>query len=169
MGKDSDNYRRVRLESLLSAPESFGSSYEEESKILKLRMQLNIEKESSDYFMFGAFADEELVGICGFVKESQRKIRHKGVIVQMFVKAEFQGQGIGEGLLRSIIRYVFSNPEMEQLTLGVVTDNKKAIRLYEKIGFTEYGLHQKYFKKNGLYYDQKLMILYKENFNWSGK
>jgi RimJ/RimL family protein N-acetyltransferase len=165
---DSQNYRMLRLESLMKAPESFGSSYEEESLIPRLRMEANIEKESSDQLMFGAYDNKLLVGICGFMRENQRKSRHRGVIVQMFVKEKYQGKGVGERLIRSIVKYAFSVAAVEQLTLGVVTTNEKALRLYEKLGFQEYGVHYKYFKIGDRYFDQKLMILYKENFNQEG-
>jgi RimJ/RimL family protein N-acetyltransferase len=164
VSQDSLKYRDLRLESLLKAPNSFGSSYEEEHFLPKLRMQNYIEKESSDQFIFGAFDNGNLIGICGFMREARMKSRHRGTIVQMYIKEEYQRKGIGTRLLRSLIKYSFSDKQIEHLTLGVVTDNEKAINLYQKIGFQAYGVHKKYFKKENLYLDQQLMILYKEEY-----
>ena len=41
--------------------------------------------------------------------------------------------------------------------LGVVTTNASAIRLYQRCGFTVYGVEPEVLYVNGIYYDELLM------------
>ena len=44
------------------------------------------------------------------------------------------GQGLGAALTAAMTRVLLE--EAEEVTLGVLTDNPRAIRLYERLGFT---------------------------------
>jgi RimJ/RimL family protein N-acetyltransferase len=156
---DRQNYRRVRAECLQKFPDNFGSSFEEESLIPELEFERFLREENSNNFMFGAFDNDELIGICGFLREDRNKTKHRGEIVQMYVNPAFAGQSIGLQLLRTTIEKAFENSEIEQIILGVVADNQSANRTYEKLGFTEYGVLPKYFKQGETYWHQRLMIL----------
>jgi len=46
---------------------------------------------------------------------------------------------------------------VELIQLAVVSDNEQARRLYERLGFLEYGLEKKSLKQDGRYYDEVLM------------
>jgi RimJ/RimL family protein N-acetyltransferase len=39
----------------------------------------------------------------------------------------------------------------------VVSDNEQVRRLYERLGFLEYGIEKKALKQDGRYYDEVLM------------
>ena len=159
--KDSKDYRTIRLECLEKYPENFGTKLEEERDKPKLAFETFIEEKTPDKFIFGAFDGEKLIGICGFAREPRIKTAHIGTIVQMFVKPEYSGKGIGLELLNTVKNEAFKIPGIEQLMLGVVMTNKSANVIYEKAGFQQYGLHERYFKEGNKYFDQRLMILYK--------
>jgi ribosomal protein S18 acetylase RimI-like enzyme len=162
--EESSKYRKMRLESLLLSPQSFGSSFEEERSVPHLRFEKRIEEASPDQYVFGAFLSGGLVGICGFIRDSQIKTKHKGTIVQLYVKPAHQGKGIGKELMNAIVSEAFLNKEIEQIILGVVVDNENAIKIYESLGFERFGLQQRYFKDGDNYLDELLMILYRENY-----
>ena len=63
---DSEKYREIRLESLKLHPESFGSGYEEQSVLPKLKFEKSLEEPIDDRFVLGAFDDRGLIGICAF-------------------------------------------------------------------------------------------------------
>lgn len=157
--KDSSIYRRIRLECLQTFPDNFGSTFEEENRINPLKFESYLLEESEDNFMFGAFNENELIGICGFAREARNKTRHRGEIVQMYVNPMFAGQGIGNKLLKAVIQKAFENGEIEQIILSVVEENSSANKAYEKIGFVEYGRLQNYFKQGGRYWNQRFMVL----------
>lgn len=161
---DARAYRYIRLECLKNYPDNFSSTFEDESKKPKLAFEEYIAQNLPDIFMMGAFDMDKLIGICGFFREQKVKCRHVGSIIQMYMQAQYAGKGIGYGLLKTTIAESFKNPGVEQLTLGVVTHNISANRLYEKSGFKEYGIHKRQFKEGSQYADQRYMILYREEF-----
>lgn len=159
---ESGEYRKIRLESLQNAPDNFGSTYESESKKAKLAFEQNIEEQPEGKFIIGAFADGKLIGICGFSRESSPKQLHWGYIIQMYVKPQYRGKKIGKGLLDKTMAEAFKVPGIEQLILGVITNNHNAVKVYERAGFTEYGLLKNCFKSGDKYFDERFMVYRKK-------
>lgn len=158
---DAKQYREIRLEALKNYPESFGSSYEEESALPKLNFEINIEQKVAGKFIVGAFDGESLIGICGFVHEERIKVRHRGLIIQMYIQPAYQGKKFGLQLLQATTGEAFKIPEVEQIVLGVITHNISAIKTYQQAGFKEFGVHPNYLKIGNRYYDERLMVLSK--------
>ncbi|KAA2222620.1 GNAT family N-acetyltransferase [Chryseobacterium sediminis] len=131
--EESKIYRAIRLESLEKFPESFGATYQEAVNIEKFRIESDIEEETPERFVFGAFAQHELVGICTFVKNENST----GSIYQMYVKKEFQGKNIGQGLIEAVIAEASQKFKGIEIILEVTPGNDKAYNLYRKIGFQE--------------------------------
>jgi RimJ/RimL family protein N-acetyltransferase len=156
---DRREYRRIRAECLQKFPDNFGSTFEEESLIPELKFERYLSDENSCNFMFGAFVNNELIGICGFLRGDRNKTKHRSEIVQMYVSPNFAGQNIGFRLLQTTIENAFENAEIEQVTLAVVVGNQRANKIYERVGFVEYGILPKYFKQDETYRDQRFMVL----------
>ncbi|MEP7077287.1 MAG: GNAT family N-acetyltransferase [Acidobacteriota bacterium] len=161
---DGYAYRCIHLESLKVFPDNFGTLYQDQVNVPILLFETFIETGSKDNFMIGAFAEGELIGIAGVRREERPKTRHRGEIVQVFVKPAFHGQKIGETLVRKVIDAAFLLPGVESLELSAVADNSAARRLYEKVGFETYGIRNGYFKSGGNYTDQRFMQLSKEKY-----
>ena len=161
---DAVIYRTLRLASLQISPDNFGSTYAEESVKTKLYFEALLEKGSQDSFMFGAFYEDRLIGIAGFIRFASAKIRHRGEIVQVYVDPAYRGQKVGEHLLRGLIEIVFQLEGVEQIELAVIAGNSPATRLYAKLGFEAIGVQRNYFKDGGRYWDQQFMQLSKESY-----
>ncbi|WP_249413582.1 GNAT family N-acetyltransferase [Chryseobacterium indologenes] len=131
--EESKIYRAIRLESLEKFPEAFGANYQEALSIKKFRIESDIEEETPERFVYGAFAQNEIVGICTFVKNEN----NTGSIYQMYVKKEFQGKNIGQGLIEAVIAEACQNFNGIEIILEVTPGNDKAYNLYRKIGFEE--------------------------------
>lgn len=157
---DISDYRRVRFDCLKHYPNNFGPTLDAEIRLEKLKFENAISNNDNYDFVFGAFTiDKKLIGICGFVREKRLKTLHRGEITQMYVAPDFSGQGIGKKLLKCTIDKAFKNKEIEQITLGVVLTNDKAIRIYQSLGFVEYGRFENYFKTKANYFTQVLLRL----------
>lgn len=155
-------YRMLRLECLKRFPNNFGSLYEEEYISGPIKLKKAIKSPDSTNFVIGAFLpDKQMIGACGLVTGERKKISHRGEIVQMYVSSAYSGRGIGAALLRQIIEIAFGDPKLEQLMLGVVESNEKAIALYASVGFTVYGRFENYFKAADKYETLLLMKLLK--------
>ena len=139
---DAKAYREIRLESLKAHPESFGSSFEEQSQRPKLMFEEALERPVDDRFIIGAFDQDMLVGICGFVPfvlESFLELDHVGTLIQMYVGSTYRGKKVGLNLTTAVTKEAFKIPGIEQVVLGVRQDNLSAIRVYEQAGFLVYN------------------------------
>ena len=65
----------------------------------------------------------------------------EGHIMNVAVKPDFQGRGIGEAMLRLMMSYT----GLEYYTLEVRVSNKPAISLYKRLGFITAGRRPNYY------------------------
>src|SRR5208282_5202763 len=148
---DAALYRDIRLEALRCNPEAFGSTFDAENAQPLTFFSDRIGGSN----VFGAFPDSKLVGIAGLLIGKGQKEAHKGRLVCMYVRPSARKVGVGRRLVETIIE--FARQRVELIQLAVVSDNEPARRLYERLGFVEYGLEKKALKQGGHYYDEVLM------------
>ncbi|MEI6765116.1 MAG: GNAT family N-acetyltransferase [Bacteroidota bacterium] len=152
-------YRALRLECLLRHADLFGTTVEEESAVAELKFEKFLKESNSENFMFGAFNNNELIGIVGFERLPRIRARHKGELVQMYIRREYTGQGTGTALVNRLIDACFSDPSIEEIKLSVIADNITAVKFYEKMGFSVFAVEKNYFKRGITYSDQLFMKL----------
>ncbi|MEO8771191.1 MAG: GNAT family protein [Ferruginibacter sp.] len=157
--EDIESYRQVRLACLKNHPDQFGTTYEEEANTNPLKFETILSTNNSHDFMFGAFDDKMLIGICGFIQQTRIKTSHLGEIVQMYVDPSYAGKGIGSQILKLAVDKAFENKKIDQVLLSVVYSNEKAVSTYKKLGFAEYGKLENYFKQGGGSWSQLFMAL----------
>ena len=148
---DAAVYRDIRLEGLRCNPEAFGSTFEAETA----KPLTFFSERLGGSAAFGAFHDSELVGIAGLLIREGRKEAHKGLLVGMYVRPGARKAGVGRRLVETIVE--FARRRVELIQLSVVSDNEQARRLYERLGFMEYGIEKKALKQDDRYYDEVLM------------
>ena len=156
--KDTKEYRRLRLQCLKEYPYHFGSTYESESKRAKLFFEECLENGNPDTFIVGVFDKETCIGIGVFIRESSKKSKHRGAIIQMYVVQFYQGKGIGKEIVRQIFEKAFNEIGVELITLGVIESNIAGLKAYKQMGFKEYGRMKNYFKLENGYLDLIEMI-----------
>lgn len=156
---DAESYWALRLQSLKQSPESFLMTYEEELQI-ENPVQIYSEKiKSNNRYTYGAFVNDELIGVVTLQLETPLKIRHKANILAMFVSQKHRGLKIGRLLMQHLIENA-KLLELEQLHLTVVSTNIAAKNLYTSLGFSRYGLEEKALKLSGQYWDEEHMVLF---------
>ena len=129
-----DNFILTHAETdeLLTYPEEFRFTLEQEAKFLQAR------EESEDEVEIIAVVDGRIVGTAGVDRISRaEKIRHRANF-GISVEKAFWRLGIGRALTLACIECA-RKAGYVQLELEVVADNAKAISLYRSVGFVEYG------------------------------
>ena len=157
--KDAEDYYYLRLEALRNHPDSFGSSYEEESTQTLQKFKENFTT-SSHTFIYGAFEGNELVGMVTLLRECSLKLKHRATLAAMYTSPKKRGCGIGKALLNRAIEKAHSVKELEQIYLTVSTTNIAAKNLYSAMDFEVFGYEKNALKYKNIYYDEEHMVLF---------
>lgn len=149
--EDAAAYREIRLAALTLDPDALGSDLATEAAWPMERFAERVR----GAVVIGAFAAERIVAMAGMYVPQGPKTGHKGVVWGVFVHPDCRGQGLGMALMQAVIQT--ASAMVEHLILDAVTSNPQAIRLYERCGFTIYGVERRALKAGGRYFDTVLM------------
>lgn len=136
-----ENFNQTHGETdyLLSYPDENSFDSEKEGQFLE-------EKAASPNEMeLIAFVDGKVVGTAGIEAVGTKyKVRHRAEFGISVLK-EYWGLGIGRALMEVCIKCA-KEAGYAQLELTVVAENTRAIALYQKAGFVEYGRNPRGFQ-----------------------
>ena len=99
---------------------------------------------------------EQIIGIA-HVSRLKRRMSHRASIGVSVRRCAWH-RGVGTALMEKLIAFARNN-SLEQLELEVRSDNERAIRLYEKFGFTKVGTIPAFLKVNGENFSCDYMVL----------
>lgn len=142
VGGETDN--------LSFGPEGVPLSVEAEQNYLRAQWG------SQDNAQYVARAAGELIGTASLNRRPNR-MRHRGVF-GISLKRAWWGCGAAPALMGEILTFARENG-FEQLDLEVRSDNRRAIRLYEKYGFRRLCTFPNYLKIHGEPVDCDFMSL----------
>ncbi|KAA9162864.1 ribosomal-protein-alanine N-acetyltransferase [Amycolatopsis acidicola] len=104
------------------------------------------ELDAGGYYL-GAYTDEDvLVGYAGLATVG-RPGDFESSVHTIGVDPEYQGMGVGTGLLRALLAR--ADELNAPVFLEVRTDNDRAIELYNRHGFTRLGVRKRYYQPSG--------------------
>ena len=149
---DAEDYRTIRLAALKTQPQAFGAVHADEAS----RPAAHFAERIATSTVLGAYHQAQIVGMIGLKQEVGAKVSHKGLIWGFYVEPFHQRRGIGSALLAAIIDA--ARDLVEQVTLTVVQQNTFAIALYERFGFSVYGVEPRALKTSQGYSDEVLMV-----------
>ncbi len=159
--EDLASYKAVRASALKNSSEAFGQTLE---SFLQRDDKTHLDGLSKTYAdphsaTFVVFDDACPVGMAGIVRQEPTKMAHKAFLWGMYIEPSHRGQGIGSKLVEKIIELAKSSGAIIQVQLTVVKDNVEAIKLYEKFGFTTWGVEPRALKYMDGFSDEIHMVL----------
>jgi ribosomal protein S18 acetylase RimI-like enzyme len=154
---DAFNFRHIRLLGLRESPTAFGASFAQEENMSVGDFAQRLDG-GPDRWVIGAFDEDQLVGVVGFYREGSDKTRHKGGIWGMFVSPQSRRKGVGRALFEDALRRIDETPGLRSVRLSVVTSNKSALRLYEKLGFIRFGEEHEALYVDGAFHSEYHMV-----------
>ncbi len=129
-----------------------------EEKIEQEKRWINSLNEGEHDLCICAFLDGTYIGNAAFNGDPKKKLRHH-VVIGIAIFEEYTGLGIGTILLRTLIEEARKRG-YEMLELRAVATNERAIHVYKKLGFVEFGRAPRYTKlPDGTYADDIWMML----------
>lgn len=126
----------------------------------------------SDWIHFHNKASNEILFLIQDIKDS-KLIGHVGLynIDHRIRKAEFailianknyRGKGYGDLCTKYMVTYGFNQLNLNRIELSLLSDNSKALTLYQNNGFEHEGIQKQAQYKNGEYLDVVLMAKFRE-------
>lgn len=108
--------------------------------------------------VYYAVENGKVVGWADITPAANPRLAHRGFLGMGLIK-DYRGRGLGTQLLTRALKHA-KEIGLEKVELSVYTENKAAVKLYKKMGFTEIGVVKHYRKLNGKYFDSIEMELF---------
>jgi GNAT superfamily N-acetyltransferase len=137
---DAPQYRALMLEAYVQAADAFTSTAQERAVEPLSWWAQRIASASGLSESFGAFEAERLVGSVALEYSAKPKTRHCALVIGMYVKPDARRHGAGARLMQAAIAAARARRGVHVLRLTVTQGNEAAIRLYESIGFSAWGV-----------------------------
>lgn len=107
-------------------------------------------------------ASGHLVGVAGLHRiDAKNRQAMFGIFIG---QAQHRGKGMGTETTSLVVRYAFDTLNLHRVWLHVYEDNKRAIRVYEKLGFVREGLLRQDSFRRGRYWNTVVMGLLHSEF-----
>jgi ribosomal protein S18 acetylase RimI-like enzyme/GrpB-like predicted nucleotidyltransferase (UPF0157 family) len=162
---DAAALRELRLEALQNDPDSFTSSFDEESPQPLQRTVTMLSAAPAERSVFGSFVPApepgvrpRLIGMVGVSPMTKPKERHRGGIWAMYVRPEARGAGHAWRLLTAAIARARTDG-LAQLELTVAASATRARDLYLQLGFQIYGRLPRGMRTASGFLDEDLLVM----------
>ena len=118
---------------------------------------LRVLERSKNSLFIVAESNGKVIGMGQVVFRNKKKSRHRAT-VSVAIKKEIWGMGLGTALMQGMTAFSEKNGA-KQLELTVMSENKRAISLYERQGFIAVGrMPNAYLMKDGSFCDEISMV-----------
>jgi putative acetyltransferase len=146
----------LAIHEIFSCPNVFAGTLQLPYPSLEQWRQRLVEPPDGTYNLVAVVGDRVvgMLGVHTFPNKPRR--RHAGTI-GMGVHDEWQGKGVGAGLMRAGLDLADNWLNLRRLELEVYTDNEAAIRLYEQFGFEREGTLRQHAFRDGRFVDSYVM------------
>ncbi|MEP6473692.1 MAG: GNAT family N-acetyltransferase [Gemmatimonadota bacterium] len=149
---DAAAFQRLRLEGFERHPLQFRFAVEDEIDLTLESVGARLDRE----YVVGGFIGRKLVAIGGISRLTGLKHRHKALLWGMYVREEARGVGLGDAIVSRLLNQAVAEG-VEAVVLTVAADNARGRALYERWGFTLYGVEPRALKHGDVYFDEALM------------
>ena len=136
-----------------------------DTKITTLESEKEWLKENQNKYNF-AIVLKESDKLIGNISLIEADLIHRNAVLEIFIGDDSnRGKGYGKEAIKLLLEYGFNNLNLNNIMLSVYSFNKRAIKVYESLGFKKFGTRHKshYFK--GKFYDEIQMEILKEEYS----
>ncbi len=154
---DAQGFFALRRQGLQDVPLAFGSSVDDD-RFRTLEPVYELMRDHPTRAMYGFFFEDQLVGTVGVMRQMRHKTPHRAHVWGMYVAPSARGKGAGRLLIEACIHRSRAW-DLERLSLCVTSAAAPAKRLYERVGFTCWGVEERAIQFDGVFADESHMVL----------
>lgn len=127
-------FKALRLEALTLEPASYASSLSDWAGLSEQDWVDRLE----DAAVHAVFRDGEPVGLMGVMRQKSSKMKHRAMLVMVYVRAGERGRGTAKALLQAMLDHARTTG-VRQIELLASAENDAALGFYRREGFSEIG------------------------------
>lgn len=159
-----EHWNNLKLRHFLANVLPFSRKEEEEW----IRSTWEMRKAGKGYtFAIEKLDTKEFLGTCGVYISSWRD-RSANLGIAIHAEKNWN-KGYGTDATKVLLKFGFDYLNLNRIGLSVYPSNTRAIRVYEKVGFTQIGRKRQARFMNGEYHDEVLMDILREEWNEKNK
>ena len=137
---DSPEYRALMLHAYEHAADAFTSTPEERALESDAWWVKRVADSTGLTVSLGAFDEQVMIGTVALEFSEKPKIRHKSLLIGMYVLEACRRRSIAKALLLAAIEQCKARGGISVLQLEVTQGNAPAESLYQSFGFERFGL-----------------------------
>jgi RimJ/RimL family protein N-acetyltransferase len=123
-------------------------------------LEKDSEKQTNYYFAIRTLEDDRIIGVIGL---DGIQWTHGDCFVGIGLgEREFWGKGYGTDAMKIILRYAFTELNLQRVSLNVFEYNPRGVRSYEKAGFSHEGRERGLLLREGKRWDVIFMGILRE-------
>lgn len=154
---DVPAFTALRREALRDSPWAFAASEDSDVGVNAELMTQRIAEPGQA--IVGAFDADRLIGIAGMVRNRHGKMAHRAAIWGVYVTPSARGRGVAEAIIRQLLTIARTWPGLDSVSLQVSACAEGAKRLYERLGFKQWGVEPAALRLDGIAYDEAHMVI----------
>ncbi len=154
---DVPAFTTLRREALRDSPWAFAASEDSDVGVNAELMTQRIAEPGQA--IVGAFDADRLIGMAGMVRNRHGKMAHRANIWGVYVTPSARGRGVAEAIIRDLLTIARTWPGLDSVSLQVSTRAEGAKRLYERLGFKQWGVEPAALRLDGIAYDEAHMVI----------
>lgn len=154
--EDADRYWEIRQLMLTDTPWAFASDPESDNARDPSRFISRISRPFNEILSI-ASETGVLIATAGVVQRPRQKLGHRAEIWGVYVHPDHRGRGLGAAVVRAAMDEALSWPGVESVALSV-SERSEAKRLYERLGFRQWGHEPDCLRIGGESYDEIHMV-----------
>lgn len=155
---DAAAYVALRREMLEDSPWAFAASPGDDVALDPAGVAARLGAPGGGYAIIGGWSGGRLAGAAGIIRSEHVKMAHRAHIWGVYVTPSARGSGLGAGIMRGVFDHARSWPGVTSVGLSVSVRSLEAIRLYERLGFTHWGLEPGALILDGRAHDEVHMV-----------
>jgi ribosomal protein S18 acetylase RimI-like enzyme len=127
-------FMSIRLEALERSPASFASHHTDWVNLSEAQWLAHLSKP-----VVVALVGYLPIGIMTLTPRRPKRTAHRATLGSVYVREEWRSAGVGQALL-STIEEIATAMHINQLELSLIENNQRALRFYQRCGFSQVGM-----------------------------